>query len=352
MLFAAQSGDFIEKLRELGLVDITVSGWEPSEEDRQLLLDIEADNKALEFLKAWTEEREKAGQKGDVASRVAGGAAQVVPYASGREAFEHYLRAQREAAAAKAEIARLEKSADELRPWGDFDVSRVQKLADEGIVLRYFSAQRNTYDKASAEWSERYTISEIDRTDAMVWFVVIAAPGQEVNLDAQEMKVPQMDIRQAEAAIAAEQAKLETLDGDFARAAASRPLLVAYVASLKERLQGVKVEATARQAADGTLVVMEGWAETETSAKVDALLEEYFDRIIENYEFVGNYLILLVHDVYDVPGRTSDGLDMEDASDEIYEYILACICPVELSKPGLSYNPEENAFQNRVRDWV
>ncbi len=275
VLFAAQSGDFIEKLRELGLVDITVAGWEPSEEDRQLLLDIEAGNKALEFLKAWTEEREKARQKGDVASRVAGGAAQVVPYASGEEAFEQYRRAQREAAAAKAEVARLEKSADELRPWGDFDVSRVQKLADEGIVLRYFSAQRNTYDKASAEWSERYTISEIDRTDAMVWFVVIAAPGQEVNLDAQEMKVPQMDIRQAEAAIAAEQAKLETLDGDFARAAASRPLLVAYVASLKERLQGLKVEATARQAADGMLVVMEGWAETERSAQVDALLEEY-----------------------------------------------------------------------------
>ncbi len=90
----------------------------------------------------------------------------------------------------------------------------------------------------------------------------------------------------------------------------------------------------------------------DSKLKDDTLLEEYFDRIIENYEFVGNYLILLVHDVYDVPGRTSDGLDMEDASDEIYEYILACICPVELSKPGLSYNPEENAFQNRVRDWV
>ena len=86
--------------------------------------------------------------------------------------------------------------------------------------------------------------------------------------------------------------------------------------------------------------------------KDDALLDEFYDKIIANYEFVGNYLILLVHDVYDVPGRTSDGIDMDDASDEIYEYILACICPVELSKPGLSYNAAENAFQNRIRDWV
>ena len=51
VLYAAQSEDFIEKLRELGLVDITTTGWEPSEEDRQLLLDIEGHAKAFEFLR-------------------------------------------------------------------------------------------------------------------------------------------------------------------------------------------------------------------------------------------------------------------------------------------------------------
>lgn len=86
--------------------------------------------------------------------------------------------------------------------------------------------------------------------------------------------------------------------------------------------------------------------------KDDELLEAYYNRIIENYEYVGNYLILIIHDVYDVPGKTSDGIGMEDASDEIYEYIISCICPVELSKPGLSYSPEENTFRNRIRDWV
>lgn len=90
----------------------------------------------------------------------------------------------------------------------------------------------------------------------------------------------------------------------------------------------------------------------DSKLKDDALLEEFYDKIISTYEYVGNYLILLVHDAYDVPGKASDGLEMEDASDEVYEYILACICPVELSKPGLSYNAEENTFQNRIRDWV
>ncbi|MCM1151398.1 MAG: V-type ATP synthase subunit I [Alistipes sp.] len=264
VLFAAQSADFIDRLRDLGLVDITTAGWEPSEEDRQLLLDIEAGNKALDFLKGWREDPEHEAAAGKAR-----------PYASGSEAFAEYLRVQREIAASRAEIARFEKAAEELRPWGEFDVERMQKLAEQGIVLRYFSAQRGTYDKSLPVWSEEYTISEVDRSDATVWFVVVAAPGAEINLDAQEMKAPQMNVRQTEEAIAAEQRKLAAYEAEIARAAASYKALAAYVASLRERLQGVKVEATARQEADGTLVVMEGWAETETSAKVDALLEEY-----------------------------------------------------------------------------
>lgn len=90
----------------------------------------------------------------------------------------------------------------------------------------------------------------------------------------------------------------------------------------------------------------------DSRLKDDALLEQFYDRIIESYEYVGNYLILLIHDAYDVPGRTRDGIEMEDASDEVYDYILTCICPVDLSKPGLSYNAVENTFQNRIRDWV
>ena len=65
VLYAAQSEDFIEKLRELGLVDITTTGWEPSEEDRQLLLDIEGHTKAADFLRNFRagEGRFKAGAK-------------------------------------------------------------------------------------------------------------------------------------------------------------------------------------------------------------------------------------------------------------------------------------------------
>lgn len=83
----------------------------------------------------------------------------------------------------------------------------------------------------------------------------------------------------------------------------------------------------------------------------EALLETYYDLIIDTYDHVGNYLILLFYDVYDVLTRTTDN-DNLDESEEAYEYLICAICPVDLSKPGLSYLDDEKRIGPRIRDWV
>lgn len=84
----------------------------------------------------------------------------------------------------------------------------------------------------------------------------------------------------------------------------------------------------------------------------DTLLEAFYDRVIETFDYGENYLILVVHGAYDIPGRASDNAELFDASDEVYEYLLCAICPVKLSKAGLSYDAESNRFGNRIRDWL
>ena len=86
--------------------------------------------------------------------------------------------------------------------------------------------------------------------------------------------------------------------------------------------------------------------------KDDELLDEFYDKVIENYDYNENYYIVLIHAVYDIPGKASDGTEMHDASEEIYEHILCSICPVNLSKAGLSYDVAENNIKDRIRDWV
>ena len=81
----------------------------------------------------------------------------------------------------------------------------------------------------------------------------------------------------------------------------------------------------------------------------DNLLNQLYDKIITSYYYPGNYLILIVNQTYDIPGVTADNIAMDDASDEVYNYILCCICPVTLSKAGLGYFENDKAFHNQTQ---
>ena len=85
--------------------------------------------------------------------------------------------------------------------------------------------------------------------------------------------------------------------------------------------------------------------------KDDLLLDDFYNSIINNYDYEGNFLILIFHDAYDIITKTKDNAKL-DESEEVYEYILCAICTVELSKAGLRYFEEENSIKSRTRDWV
>ena len=84
----------------------------------------------------------------------------------------------------------------------------------------------------------------------------------------------------------------------------------------------------------------------------DEILNEFYQKVIDNYDYPSNYYLVLIHAVYDVPGKSTDGTEMFDASDAVYDYIICSICPVNLSKSGLSYDSESNSISERVRDWI
>lgn len=90
----------------------------------------------------------------------------------------------------------------------------------------------------------------------------------------------------------------------------------------------------------------------DSGLKDEDLVHRFFDLIIENYQTIERYYIILAHAAYDIPTKAKDGILMEDMSENVYEYILSAICPVKLSKPSLGYNEEEERIGERIRDWV
>ena len=264
VLLSAQSDDFVARLRELGLVDITTTGWEPREQDRQLVSDIEHHRKAVDMLQEFAQSENMQ---------------QVEAYPSGAEAFEAYVEAAQRKATLMGEVARLDKLSEELEPWGEFSAESREQLAEGGVMLRYFTTQTTTFDENLAAWGEQYTLAEINRTPSTVYFVVVATADEDIMLDAQEVRVPMMDYRAAKADADENRLQIQQLDYEFSRCAASLKAIKAELAALTCRLQNVKIRGTAEEAADGELMVMEGWAEADKSAEVDKLLDEYPDVI-------------------------------------------------------------------------
>ena len=90
----------------------------------------------------------------------------------------------------------------------------------------------------------------------------------------------------------------------------------------------------------------------DSELKDDQLLDAFYDSVIHTYLYPENYLILLIHGSYDIPSKASDEQEMFDASDYVYQFLLCCICPVNLSKPGLCYDAGSNTFIDKIQDWM
>ncbi len=79
-------------------------------------------------------------------------------------------------------------------------------------------------------------------------------------------------------------------------------------------------------------------------------VKDFLDTIISNLDRAGRHVIMLAHGVYDIPGRTSDGIDMEDASDNVYIFLMCIICPVLEVKEGLCFDESTLHFVNKQSD--
>lgn len=65
-----------------------------------------------------------------------------------------------------------------------------------------------------------------------------------------------------------------------------------------------------------------------------------------------NYLVLMLYDSFDVKYRTTDDSLSQELSEEVFGYMLCCVCPVKQEKPSLHYDGDDDAFHVRAADWA
>ncbi len=89
----------------------------------------------------------------------------------------------------------------------------------------------------------------------------------------------------------------------------------------------------------------------ECGLKNDALMDTFYDVVMEYYHADSEYAILVFHDRYDIPAKALDKERLGE-SEEVFEYLICVICPLSGEyEPG---EPECGflfpAFSNRSTD--
>ncbi len=257
LLYHRDKEEFLEKLRELGVVHVE----EDPEAQSDQLASVRAEKQTLQ--RVITElKRAKAQAKETPASRDD----QDVEWVA--ERFDT-LASQKDAAAQK--VASLRKDIALLEPWGDFEPEMLTGLADAGVRARFYECSVKQFDRLAL--GELY-YAEVAREKGIVRFVVLERNGA-VALEADEVALPSRSLPEL-------RRMLKEAEAEEGTAAKGVVDLVAYLGVLERemaRLSGIEHYESVREsmaaAAGGSVLAMHGWMPEESEAKVRALLDSH-----------------------------------------------------------------------------
>ncbi len=293
ILLNGEQGDLLERLQEVGLVDITRSVKPIDDTSHNLKAEIELLDGLIHGLQKADipEGTEREFIDGDIV-RLAGG--MLMRYSDDT-----------------VEIKQLEKEVSELRLWGNFDNGILEELAHAGVPVHFHRLSSKAF---KPEWKEEHALVVVSHDKANVLFVV-AGPD---NLPG-EIPTPSTDIHTKEKELRDKKAHFERVLKRIASAKDRIPELEEKRSQLYAKLDLYLAGASAVPAAEDTIVTLVGYAPTEKDDTVTAALDQtgvYYlkeDAVVEDnppISFRNNWFVKQFEVLTDMYGRPGyDGFD-------------------------------------------
>ncbi|HJE88327.1 V-type ATP synthase subunit I [Rikenella microfusus] len=268
LLYHGDVKPFMEKLRELGMVDITLRDWDAPQQVRDLMAASERYRTVYQRLGSVKPGAAEAGQDNDAA-----------PFATVHEAVEAYETAAERIAQLENMRAKATTELDELAMWGEFDPQEIRRLREQdGIALRFFEVATKQYDP---QWEREYAIQVVSQTAGGETYFVVAQPltengtaePVELGSAATELKAPEMTFAQKEAQIEDFLRQEQEQQAVIARAALSRERIWADYLEMKNRVLFDEAVNAGESYADGTVKIVEAWSVAANRDAVEAFLD-------------------------------------------------------------------------------
>ncbi len=162
---------FLEKLQDVGVLHIAEKATEYDESTREALEEIKKINDTLHFLKK-RNQKEEPVEDGTDANQI----------------VEDIKARKEEIDTIEQELATLRKEIDKAGPWGDYTDDMKEKFNHLNLKPRFFICNEKRFD---TDWENQYYLQPINKISGNLYFVILQEEGQEIDIDAEEVKLPE-----------------------------------------------------------------------------------------------------------------------------------------------------------------
>ena len=248
ILLNGEQDALLEKLQEVGLMDITRSVKPVDKQSSGLLADVERRRDLVQAIARvqFPEDLQPATIRGELLTTA-----------------EHAVKTLENL---EAERKAVEKDAAARLPWGDFSGDKLRKLADAGCPVTFHIVPAKSFQP---DWADTCAMQVVSESDGKVYFAVAGAdtlPGR--------VHAPEGTYADAVAHLADLDARI---DAEKAVLLTVRDREDELEAESRKRLSDLDLYLAAQAAvpaAENTLVTLVGYAPTESEAAVTAACDE------------------------------------------------------------------------------
>lgn len=251
VLLCGQTEEFLSKIQELGVIDITRSLKPIDETSEKLLAEADEVKKALSVLKNCKGEPEKASVSGCSAKDV--------------------LDTDDRIAELCGELTSAKKELVARKPWGEFSSEDLQKLEEKGLQIRFYSCPKKKFD---ASWGDIQPLQVISETESTVFFVTVAPAGEQYSFPIEPVAAPAGSVNEAEKTLADLQ---DRLDGENRKLANLKSCIANLEKTYADRLGELDLyfaEAATEKAVDNYVTVLTGFAPVEDDDRLRKAFDE------------------------------------------------------------------------------
>ena len=171
----------------------------------------------------------------------------------------------------KSAIQAVDKDIAAIAPWGDFDFNTIDKLEKAGYRLQFFITAEKNF---APEWAEKYNAITVSSLSSRLHFVTVTPLGVEVDIDAEQAKLPTASLSSLKGEKERMQQHLDALENEYKELAASslNTLRAAHTA-LQYEVEFSKVALGGEKVSGDKLLLLEGWVPEENTAELKAMLD-------------------------------------------------------------------------------